>query len=345
VTLTTATGSSASTYGFSGEYTSNNLVYLRARQYAPGMGRFLTRDTWGGDANSPMSYNKWSYVGSNPVNRTDPTGRCWYPKQGGGINYDFSDMSPALCSWFINTFQNNGITIPANATPQNWLSSVPPEHQAIIAAYTTCPFQNNTFIGAGGDIWQVVVFWTRPRWHFFNNSSTVNLKVDLTLIGTGGEVVFACNNDSDECTGSYNYSVGIGLSKYDLDLKVGGEIDISNKGEVQVGAAISGGPLSVFVSPTKVSVAGTIVTWDKLGAGQQFELGWQKDDTDIFWVFANISKFRNLSYEQFANLNLPFRDKNEKIYYQIKDTGSERHLFQQYTGVFTENHNNFFRFP
>jgi len=74
VTLTTATGSSVSTYGFTGEYTSNNLVYLRARQYAPSMGRFLTQDTWGGDANSPMSFNRWMYVQGNPINATDPSG-------------------------------------------------------------------------------------------------------------------------------------------------------------------------------------------------------------------------------------------------------------------------------
>jgi hypothetical protein len=41
----------------------------------PSLGRFLTRDTWGGDANSPMSFNRWGYVEGNPVNYTDPSGR------------------------------------------------------------------------------------------------------------------------------------------------------------------------------------------------------------------------------------------------------------------------------
>lgn len=67
-------GASQTAYGYTGEYTSNELVYLRARHYAPGMGRFLTRDTWGGDASSPMSFNKWNYVEGNPINFTDPTG-------------------------------------------------------------------------------------------------------------------------------------------------------------------------------------------------------------------------------------------------------------------------------
>jgi RHS repeat-associated protein len=72
--VTSATGPSASGYGFTGEYQSADLVYLRARHYAPGTGRFLTRDTWGGEANRPLSFNRWGYVEGNPVNLTDPTG-------------------------------------------------------------------------------------------------------------------------------------------------------------------------------------------------------------------------------------------------------------------------------
>ncbi len=68
-------GSSQTAYGYAGEYTSNNMVYLRSRYYSPGMGRFLTRDTWGGDTNSPMSFNRWIYVEGNPVNLTDPSGK------------------------------------------------------------------------------------------------------------------------------------------------------------------------------------------------------------------------------------------------------------------------------
>ncbi len=73
--VTAAAGTSQSAYGYTSEYTSQGLVYLRARHYAPSMGRFLTRDTWGGEANSPMSFNRWQYTYSNPVNLTDPTGK------------------------------------------------------------------------------------------------------------------------------------------------------------------------------------------------------------------------------------------------------------------------------
>ncbi len=48
--VTTSTGASSSGYGFTNEYHSQGLIYLRARHiipvggYAPGIGRFLTRE-------------------------------------------------------------------------------------------------------------------------------------------------------------------------------------------------------------------------------------------------------------------------------------------------------------
>jgi len=50
------------------------LVYLRARYYAPGMGRFITKDAWLGDYNRPLSLNHWMYGYGNPVKYIDPTG-------------------------------------------------------------------------------------------------------------------------------------------------------------------------------------------------------------------------------------------------------------------------------
>ncbi len=47
---------------------------LRARQYDPGTGRFLTPDSWEGDTTRPETLNKYTYAHANPVNRTDPSG-------------------------------------------------------------------------------------------------------------------------------------------------------------------------------------------------------------------------------------------------------------------------------
>jgi len=74
-TVTSTNGASQSAYGFTGEQQDvSGLTYLRARYYASGMGRFLTRDTWMGDYDRPMSLNRWNYVYSNPVNLSDPSG-------------------------------------------------------------------------------------------------------------------------------------------------------------------------------------------------------------------------------------------------------------------------------
>jgi hypothetical protein len=66
------------------------MVYLRARYYAPGMGRFLTRDTWEGDVNRPLSLNKWSYVEENPINLIDPSGQFpfWCKSMSSRLDYE-----------------------------------------------------------------------------------------------------------------------------------------------------------------------------------------------------------------------------------------------------------------
>ena len=73
--VTYTAGTSSTPYGFTGETTdANGLVYLRARYYNPADARFMSRDTWAGDYNSPLSLNRWMYVEGNPVNYADPTG-------------------------------------------------------------------------------------------------------------------------------------------------------------------------------------------------------------------------------------------------------------------------------
>jgi RHS repeat-associated protein len=72
-------GYSQTAYGFTNEYTNQGLVYLRSRMYSPATGRFLTKDSWQGDYNRPLSLNRWTYVEGNPVNNFDPTGQIPTP--------------------------------------------------------------------------------------------------------------------------------------------------------------------------------------------------------------------------------------------------------------------------
>ena len=48
--------------------------YLRARQYDPGTGRFLSRDTWPLDYQNPVELNRYVYAAANPATWSDPSG-------------------------------------------------------------------------------------------------------------------------------------------------------------------------------------------------------------------------------------------------------------------------------
>jgi RHS repeat-associated protein len=54
------------------EYDSETgLYHYRARTYSPSLGRFLQRDP----VDTEDQVNLYAYVGNNPVNRTDPSGK------------------------------------------------------------------------------------------------------------------------------------------------------------------------------------------------------------------------------------------------------------------------------
>jgi RHS repeat-associated protein len=70
-------GDGSNPYQFTGEAWDGEveLLYLRARYYQPEVGRFITKDPWGGDTQRPATLNRYVYVTNNPINRRDPTGR------------------------------------------------------------------------------------------------------------------------------------------------------------------------------------------------------------------------------------------------------------------------------
>jgi hypothetical protein len=60
----------------------------------PGTGRFISHDTWSGDANMLMSYNAWLYGYRNPVRYVDESGLS--PYQNGEI---YSEIQTDLTTW------------------------------------------------------------------------------------------------------------------------------------------------------------------------------------------------------------------------------------------------------
>jgi hypothetical protein len=44
--------------------------------YSPKWGRFMSADPVGADVGTPMSWNRYAYVGNDPINVADPLGLC-----------------------------------------------------------------------------------------------------------------------------------------------------------------------------------------------------------------------------------------------------------------------------
>jgi RHS repeat-associated protein len=69
-------GNTQNSYLFAGEQRDPNLSldYLRARYLDVNSGRFTNRDVFEGTQNSPITFNKYLYTNSNPINGRDPSG-------------------------------------------------------------------------------------------------------------------------------------------------------------------------------------------------------------------------------------------------------------------------------
>jgi RHS repeat-associated protein len=69
-------GITPNNYLYNGEQLDADLglYYLRARNYAPNRGRFLTMDPDSGDIARPASLHKYLYADADPVNNSDPSG-------------------------------------------------------------------------------------------------------------------------------------------------------------------------------------------------------------------------------------------------------------------------------
>jgi RHS repeat-associated protein len=56
---------------------STGLYYMNARHYNPKTGRFISQDTYQGNAYDPWTQHLYTYTGNNPINMVDPTGHAF----------------------------------------------------------------------------------------------------------------------------------------------------------------------------------------------------------------------------------------------------------------------------
>ncbi len=106
-------GESEANFGYTGQKydTQTGLLYLRARYYAPGSGRFVSHDTWSGDSNNPMSYNAWLYGYGNPVYNTDCSGMfpCPGVLYANAANFDNCEIYDWIVYFYGGYYQASGI--------------------------------------------------------------------------------------------------------------------------------------------------------------------------------------------------------------------------------------------
>ena len=103
---------------FTGEpYDSNGLIFLRARYYDPAIGRFLTKDTYLGTLDDPLSQNLYAYVGNNPVLYVDPSGHVKITS-GSGLRFNKNSNSKTEVT------QNALLLKLANPKTSSYISAV-----------------------------------------------------------------------------------------------------------------------------------------------------------------------------------------------------------------------------
>ena len=120
-----AIGEAASGFGYNGEYYSaaTEMIYLRARFYAPEMNRFSQKDVLRGAASEPQSLNRYLYVQNDPVNFCDPSGERTVNTMmadGGGVRRISSAPTvtkPGVSTRAVTAIpRNNTVSIPMTDT-------------------------------------------------------------------------------------------------------------------------------------------------------------------------------------------------------------------------------------
>jgi RHS repeat-associated protein len=110
--LINSTGLTPNNYRFAGEQFDFdlNLYYNRARYLNPATGRFWTMDSYEGITQEPKSLHKYLYVGADPLNSVDPTGKS---------------VSSLIYGWRVHRFVQDDFEASGPGRLANrWLSTI-----------------------------------------------------------------------------------------------------------------------------------------------------------------------------------------------------------------------------
>ena len=125
---------SATTRGFTGqeELAVTGLVHLNGRVYDSLTGRMMSADPTVPDALNPQAWNRYSYVGNDPLTFTDPTGYSW-------LSSFFSSIGNFFKSIFSNSIVRAivQIAIAAILTPVGLTGAALAVGAALAAAAST----------------------------------------------------------------------------------------------------------------------------------------------------------------------------------------------------------------
>jgi RHS repeat-associated protein len=167
-------GAAQTPFGYTGEQTdANGLVYLRARYYAPGVGRFVNKDTWEGRENQPISYNKWLYVNNNPTNLIDPTGNITTSE-----DEDAKKIIHNLSTTYLVYIK------------QDWGGS---EYELVPSPMTTAPSMTTPPPGSSPSIYPIIsndCNWRTGNWRSLHELELVELAIKDMSEKLGGDTNF-----------------------------------------------------------------------------------------------------------------------------------------------------------
>ena len=100
-------GSPPITHLYTGERfdADTGLIYLRARDYDPKIGRFVSMDEHPGSQGIPLTLNKYLYGNADPVNGMDPSGYATLTDVLGGMSNAASSFAVAAYHSFLRAVQ------------------------------------------------------------------------------------------------------------------------------------------------------------------------------------------------------------------------------------------------